>query len=159
MQLNKIDDPRDKLAKARRSELVRYARANGIQTFEFMGQTFNPSFADAEITRAYLRSVGLRNPPIPNRALGQINQPHGNAKESASSAPIPPTNGVEVSALAHLVQQSKRPDPVVEPPSLNQMGINELRSLGKSLGIKFTRKDNMPTMRDKIEAKRGENAA
>lgn len=150
MQLNRIDDPRDSLAKARRSELVIFARQNNVKDID-------PNMP-ADLIRHKLRTMGLTRIQIPTRILGQPNQPHGNARVSASNAPVIPTSGVEIGAMADLErqwrQESAAPAPKAEAPSLKNMGINELRSLGKSMGIKFERTDNMPKMRIKIEAKR-----
>lgn len=150
MQLNRIDDPRDQLAKARRSELVKFARQNGVKDID-------PNMP-ANLIRHKLRSMGLTRIMIPTRILGQPNQPHGNAKVSASNAPVIPTSGVEVSAMADLERQWRQeaaaPKPVEGPP-LKSMGINELRAECKRLDIKLERRDNMVSMREKIEAKRG----
>lgn len=153
MQLHKIDDPRDRLAKARRSELVKFARANNVTEID-------PNMP-AELMRGILRSKGLTRIQIPDRVLGHPNQPHGNAPLHASNAPVTPTQGVEVNALADLERQWKQeqagpraPAPAEEKP-LKDMSINELRKVCQGLGIHLGRRDNMVTMREKIEAKRG----
>lgn len=146
MQLNKIDDPRDALSKARRDELRRYGKSNGI---EF------PVDMPAILMRDMLRNRGLTRINIPPRPLGAQN-------EGAPSAGIEqPKNGIEADALADLARQWQQGQPVqtaAEP--VRSTGINELRAECKRLGIKLSRRDNMDSMRAKIEAGRnGENAA
>jgi hypothetical protein len=135
MQLNRIDDPRDPLSKARRSELVRYARANGVKEID-------PDMP-ALLMRDILRRRGLTRPPIPNRPLGAQVQ---NGLPAVGTQ----QNGVEADALADLArqyQQQRQP-----PLAPSTMGINELRAECKRLGIRLSRRDNMNSMREKIGA-------
>lgn len=139
MQLNRIDDPRDPLSKARRSELVKYARANGIKEID-------PDMP-ALLMRDILRRRGLTRPPIPNRPLGA--QVQNGLPAIAAGAQ---QGGVEADALADLArqyQQQRQPPPPLAP---GKSGINELRAECKRLGIKLSRRDNMNSMREKIEA-------
>lgn len=146
---SKTTDPRDSLSKARRTELVKFSRAQGFKNID-------PNMP-AELIRHLLRQNGVRSIPIPQRLLGQPNQPHANAPLHASNVSPPQTNGVEVSAMVDLARQfaqEQRTAPAAdEAKPLKDMGINELRARGKELGIKFERTDNIPKMRDKIEAK------
>jgi hypothetical protein len=150
MLLNRIDDPRDNLGKARRYELGVWAEQNGHRNFSFMGKQWNAYEAPAEITREFLRSVRLVNIRIPDRPLGQP-VPHPSASQDA---PVVPSQIPSMGALAHLAAQDQVPAPVLEETPLKDMSINELRAEGKRLGVKFERTDNMPKMRDKIEAAR-----
>jgi len=138
MQLNRIDDPRDPLSKARRDELRRYARKNGIEVHPDM---------PALLLRDLLRQRGLTRPPIPNRPLGAQVQNGLPALPSGGQQ-----NGVEADAIADLArqyQQQRQPPPPLAPST---MGINELRAECKRLGIKLERRDNMNSMREKIGA-------
>ena len=63
--LNKIDDPRDNLEKARRMELYRFAKEHGLDVTEEM---------PAILIRYELRRRGLTNIKIPVRILGAQNQ-------------------------------------------------------------------------------------
>lgn len=158
MQILRTEDPRDRLAKARRTELVKFARANGMKDID-------PNMP-AELIRGILRQCGLTNIQIPNRVLGQPNQPHGNAPLQSSNAPVVPTQGIEVNALADLARQYKAEQERAAASGVDESGkplkdmsINELRKICQGLGIHLGRRDNMATMREKIEAERGKNPA
>lgn len=149
MQILRTEDNRDSLQKARRSELVKFARQSGVKDID-------PNMP-ANLIRHKLRTLGLTRIQIPTRILGQPNQPHGNAKVSASNAPVIPTSGVEVSAMADLERQWRQEasaPKAAEAPTIKGMGINELRAECKRLDIKLERRDNMVSMREKIEAVR-----
>ncbi len=154
-KLLRIDDPRDALERARRNELVAYARSNGIQEIDIAGRSVRVNEAPAILVRKVLRDKRLTRIPIANRTLGA---PEGRAAVTdAMSA------GNEVNADADLARQfaaepPPRPLPVapkVKPAS--QMTINELGAEMKRLNIKRDRRDNMITMRAKIE-QHGQNA-
>lgn len=157
MQLNRIDDPRDSLSKARRSELIAYARANGVKEID-------PNMP-AILMREILRGKGLTRIKIPNRPLGAIGQ-------TGALPDHPLTSGVEADATADLARQwAQQSAPAPAAPAaapatsardkpLADMGINELRKVCQDLGIKLGRTDNMKSMREHIEAHRnGQNAA
>lgn len=139
MQLNRIDDPRDPLSKARRSELVKYARANGVKEIV-------PDMP-ALLMRDILRRRGLTRPPIPNRPLGAQVQ-NGLPAVAAGTQ----QSGVEADALADLARQYQQQRQPPAPLAPTSMGINELRAECKRLGIKLSRRDNMNSMREKIGA-------
>lgn len=155
MILNKIDDPRDNLERARQAELVRFAQSHGLKHITDQ--------VPAILIRAELRQRGLTNIRIPPRPLGATNQPN-------PIAPGPGAKIVEVNAAADLArqfaqQQARPPDPhpikperpkrLVERPKSE---INRLRDQCKALGIKMDRRDRMPDLKAKIEA-HGKNAA
>jgi len=151
MILNKIDDPRDNLERARQSELIRFAQANGLKhVTEQM---------PAILIRAELRARGMTNIRIPRRDLGSTLNSLRQYAESSPAAKI-----VEVNAAADLArqwaeQQARPPEPppakpdkpkrLVERP---RSEINQLRDECKRLNIKMERRDNMATLKAKIEA-------
>lgn len=136
--LKSIDDPRDALERARRPELVRFARANGVE-----GIT---SDMPAILIRRKLRDRGLTKISVPLRLLGQVETP-------TIVETQPSERGAVVDAAADLERQfaaqaTKSPD---------QMSILELGAEMKRLNIKRDRRDNMATLRAKIEG-HGKNA-
>lgn len=138
--LKRIDDPRGPLDRLRRYELLNLARQNNV-----------PDVNDntpAILMRKRIKAAGVKNIPIVHRRLG--------VTEGAPMASGEP-DGVEVDAEADLERQfaATPPAPVKTPA---QMAINELRAEAKRLGIKLTRRDNMITMKAKIE-EHGKNAS
>jgi len=153
MILNKIEDPRDNLEKATRRELFLFARENKVSDIS--------DEMPAILMRDILRRRGLTRIRIPPRPLGAMN---GGGKGSAGPA-VPETNGVEADAIADLArqwaQQARAPE-AQEPaaPTLATMDINALRRVCKAEGIPMGRRDRMPDLVAKIEAKRnGQDAA
>lgn len=164
MILNKVEDPRDTLAKARRWELVQLAKANGVSEID--------ADMPADLMRTILRQKGVTRVQIPPRPLGQQNQPNARKMYRNGQLLTPPPaparqeqqKVVEVNADADLMRQwqqeraaQKNAEAAPAKP-LDQMGINELRNECKRLGIHVERRDNMQTMKAKIEA-HGQNAA
>lgn len=147
MQLNRIDDPRDPLSKATRGELRRFAKSIGHYNFVYSGMNWTAESAPATITRAFLRSIGQTRIKIPNRPLGSQVQNGLPATPAMASQ-----NGVEADALADLARQYQQQRQPPAPLAPTAMGINELRAECKRLGIKLSRRDNMNSMREKIEA-------
>lgn len=152
MILNKIDDPRDNLAKARRWELQQFAEANGVTEIK--------AEMPAMLIRGILRAKGLTQIPVPDRPLGQMNQPHPRPMYKNGLAAAQPTartkqdqaQGAEISAEADLERQfrSAKPPPrkrLVERPKSK---INAMRDECKRLGIHMDRRDRMPDLERKI---------
>lgn len=136
--LTRMEDPRDSLDRARLSELVRYARANGL--------TGISSDMPAILIRRQLRDRGLTRINIPPRTLGHT--------EAAPIVETPPAAGGSiVDAEADLARQFEQQP---KAKTTAQMSINELRAECHRLGIKLSRRDNMITMRAKID---GQNAS
>jgi hypothetical protein len=153
MILNKIDDPRTPLDKARRRELYDFAQANGVT--EITDQT------PAIIARHILRQKGLTRIVIPPRPLGAQNQPGTGLKyQNQMQAPGgPQQTGVEADMVADLARQfasTQRQAPADDDGNkpLAKWSINELGAEMKRLNIHRDRRDNMKTMRTKIEAHR-----
>jgi hypothetical protein len=154
MILNKLEDPRTDLDKARRRELYDFAVANGVK--EITSET------PAIIARHILRSRGLTRIKIPPRPLGAQNQPGTGLKyqDRMQSPGGPQPNGIEADMVADLQrqfeQQQRAPRPQSQPDDkpLAKWSINELGAEMKRLGIHRDRRDNMKTMREKIEAHR-----
>lgn len=144
MILNKIDDPRDNLEKARRNELVRFAHACGLETIT--------QEMPAILIRRELRSKGLTNISIPRRVLGAQNQ---------NGPAVPPDQkAVEVNAADDLARQFRQqapppPRPPAKPTRLVErpkQEINLLRDECKRLGIKMDRRDRKDSLKAKIAA-------
>lgn len=150
--LNRVEDPRDQLERARRIELVAYAKANNVP-----GITGD---MPAILIRRRLRERNLTRPPIPNRQLGvpdNLGPGHaiGGDKDSG---------GLLANAEDDLERQFSQPQVSLAPaPSQNdleapppdvvdRMTINELGAEMKRLGIHRERRDNMILMREKIKA-------
>lgn len=101
MQILRIQDPRDALERARRSELVAYARKHGIR--EIVPEM------PAQLMRKILRSKGLVDIRVEPRQLGEVTRKKINVKVStAKERRIPETaepKGVEMDADADLMRQ------------------------------------------------------
>lgn len=135
--LKSVEDPRDQLERARRYELVSYARANGMAEIN--------ADMPAILIRRKLRARGFTRPPIPNRILGM---PERSPAQDVTSA------GPDIDAADDLERQFARPaiSVVAERKPLTEMTLGELNAEMKRLGIKRERRDNMVAMRAKIEA-------
>ena len=157
LTLKSIDDPRDVLSRMRRWELVQYARQHKVSEV-------SPEMP-APLIASILRSKGLngRDAPIPPRPLGQQNQPHARRLYKADGSPkvhearqhTPVASGSEINAEADLMRQWQEQQAQQQAPKAAARGaseINTLRAECKRLGIKVERRDNMQTMKAKIEA-------
>lgn len=156
MILNRVDDPRSNLQKATRYEVFKFAKARGVAEITSESMPKN-------LMIRILRSKGITNIAIPPRVLGGIHFPGGSGAGPVSAAPVTDETGVEVDAEADLARQwaaqqaaPPSPPPVDDPAKpAAKMTIIELGNEMKRLGIKRERRDNMITMRQKIEAKLG----
>lgn len=151
MLLNRIDDPRSNLDKAKRRELVDFAKSQGITEFTFNGMLFKvDDWPPALIMREFLRSRGLTriNPTAP--PLGsQVRRRTG--YQDRMQAPQVQASGIAADAVSDLARQlAQQPKP--ERKVSKEMTINELRAECKKRGIHLGRRDNMKSMREKIEA-------
>lgn len=147
--LKSIDDPRDALSKARRSELVKFAQDNGVKEVD-------PDMP-AELMRTILRSKGVTRIKIPPRILGQSNQPHANGVAGGSQ----PQSGVEVDAMADLArqfQQQKGAALLDDRKPVAEMTFNELHAECREKGLKRDRGMNTEQLRELVRQGR-ENAA
>lgn len=120
LQLSRIDDPRDALAKAKRYELYTFAKANGLNVTEQM---------PAILIRQKLREAGKTNIRVPKRTLGEI--------EFKDNAPPVDSESRDVDAEADLARQFQAA-PTTEP-DIKQMSRAELAKLCKQRGVKFER--------------------
>lgn len=139
MILNKIEDPRDALAKATRHELLQHARANRVSEIQHD--------MPATLMRKILRSRGLTRIAIPKRQLGAQVQPH--AAVQSNDAP-----GIELDAEADLMRQymTQSKAPVVQSLGIDAMDINALRAECRRLNIKMARGENTASLREKVKA-------
>lgn len=149
MILNKIDDPRDNLERAKRLELVAFAKANGLDHIT--------NEHPAIVIRAELRQRGLTNIKVPPRPLGAQTRRPG----AGVVAQPPAQNAIEVNAAADLArqfaqQQSQPPPPPLDQkpakPKIPPQEINVLRAECKRLGIRMERRDTAAKLKAKIAA-------
>lgn len=142
MQLNRIDDPRDNLQKARRRELVEYAQTKGQKDITEQ--------MDAEDIRKLLRQRGLSRIPIRPKPLGAAGR-HATAPILGSQpnpAPAQPQiNPADLQAFREW-QAQREQAPAAVP--VEKMGITELRKECKARGIAMVRTDNMQSLRAKL---------
>ena len=136
MQLLKIDDPRSALERARRPELVRFARSHGLSDIT--------EAMPANLIRKRLRAKGLTNIQVPVRPLGNY------VPQSIDEAvDVPSVDADDILERDFTNEQHN-----VEKP-IDQMNMKELRAGCRAKGIKMVRTDNLDTLRDKL---RGQNA-
>lgn len=138
-QLKSVDDPRDRLDKASRVELIKFAQQNSVAEID-------PEMP-AILMRELLRSKGLTNINIAPRLLGQ---PRGRAVVAGEQANVPVMNSTADLARQWQEQQKQKPKRVHE--------FNDLRAECKRLGIKISRRDNMTVLKTKM-AEHGKDAA
>lgn len=163
----KADDPRSPLQKANRYELIAYARANGVADAIVTSWHRQIDNIPADILRDELRSRGFTRPPMRPRTLG-VPTGDGSPPDLAASGSGPEIDAVADLKRQFLAQGSAPPPPAPKPAPVPQpaaeakppakMTIIELGNEMKRLGIKRERRDNMITMREKIES-HGKNAA
>lgn len=169
MYLNKIDDPRDSLAKAKRRELIEFAHANGqMDITERMpaADYTDENGREHPGIRTILRQRGLTRISIPNRPLGKRGR-----HETRPLLPHKPTNAAPPDdewaefqkwKAARQQNESSSPHPssaappaAEKPPRLMErpkQEINTLRDECKRLGIKMDRRDNKDALKAKIAA-------
>lgn len=156
--LKSIEDPRDNLQKAKRSELYAFAQQNGVKEIDHDGMP-------AELMRTILRSKNLTNIAIPRRVLGQ---PEPRQLRNSNGAPLsvaqqtPAENVVEMDATADLMRQyqaerARQAEPASSAAKpYEQMTRAELAKTCKARGIAMSRTDKKETLMEKL---RGKDAA
>ena len=155
MFLNKIDDPRDPLQRAKRRELVEFAHQNG--------HTHITTEMPAIYIRNYLRAQGLTNIRVPNRPLGQPPKNSSTAHPSLMNGEVSEENVQTFDADADLARQfgldvpvdrSDTVEPVKEKPKPKNTNIiheiAELRRQCKKRGIKMSVHDTRETLKAKL---------
>ena len=150
MRLNRIDDPRSNLQRARRYELFKFARANGVREIT--------EDMPADIMREILRNKRLTNIRPSAKPLGAIGA--NSAGGQPDNTPAPQINATE--DLMRQYMASKAPPPADAPRKFSEMTIGELRVECKRLGVKMERTDNMAKLRAKLAAREnvdGQDAA
>ena len=144
-QLKSIDDPRDRLDKAHRIELIRFAQQNGVSEID-------PEMP-AILMRDILRRKGLTNIQVPNRMLGQT------ARRDAAVISVAQSNVPLTDAAADLAKQwqAQKQTPV-EKPAKRVNEFVEIRSKLKKMGVTFRRNNTMQELKAKL-AEHGKNAS
>lgn len=156
-QLLTVVDPRDRLEKARLDVLIKFARANGIDSLHGKPIDQNPAI----LIRKELRQRRLTNIPIQDRPLGSMAVPATMAD-----------NGPGVDASDDLARQFKTQAPPPPPPATApkppkqtrlmerpKQEINVLRDECKRLGIPMGRRDSKADLKAKIAEHNAKNAA
>lgn len=133
MQLLNITDPRDNLEKAHRLELVKFANENGLREIS--------EHMPAILIRKKLRAAGIVNIRLPERTLGQIAPSVSFGGEAITDRSVN-----EINADDDLERQFN-----ASKPDYKAMKMNELRSECKRLGIKMDLRDNLESLRNKLE--------
>lgn len=147
LQLLTIIDPRDNLEKARRPELVAYARANGL-----------PDISEAMpaiLIRKKLRNAGLTTIRIPERILGQPTALHQSTAITDDGEVLASGNGHAIDADDDLARQFD----TTAPKNPHTMAYNELRRTARRMGVKLVRKDNLASIKAKVAAAMSKGAA
>jgi hypothetical protein len=129
MQILRTEDPRSPLDKARRQELVRFANSNGLKDVT--------EAMPAVVIRKLLRDKGLVNINVPDRQLGNFVQPDSVTEQDAN------TVDADTDLVRQFAEQSAKPD-------YSAMSINELRAECRKNGIKIERRDNLNSLRAKL---------
>lgn len=155
-------DPRDNLDKAHRRELVEFARANGVEVSEDMPADDIEGRPGTGL-RNFLRAKGITRIAIPRRSIDH----RGVEKTFPLQARKPAPQQATSDEWAEFQQfkawkAQQQPAPVAAPTPaapdkpVGDMSINELRDACKSRGIKMERRDNIASLRAKLN---GENAS
>jgi hypothetical protein len=128
--LERIDDPRDALQRARRSEMYEFAKINGFSEITEDLPADDIPHQNIVGMRTLLRRRGIYKIPVPERVLGDYSRQayHTRFTPPASEKPIPP---------------------LIDKP-VAKMSMTEMRHECKRRGIKMVRTDNMLTLKDKL---------
>lgn len=152
MYLNRIDDPRDALGRARQTHILQFAREQKIDEI-------SPDMP-AMLARTVIRGKGLAG-TFAQWARGHVQfKPLGSAPDRPAVT-SDQANAVDAEAdLAAQWARDRQRDldtgKTKRPERHNPM--NELRAKAKELGITVSRRDNLESLRAKVEA-HGQNAA
>lgn len=134
LQLNKLYDPRTPLQKARRKELERFARLNGVEEVK-------PGMP-APLMRKILEGKGLTGIPV-TRYLGGPPDMHANGRAVTQ---FEPQQEVEVKDELSILTEAWEK----ESMDYSSLSITELRKMCKSRGVKLKRTDKMVDMVRKL---------
>jgi hypothetical protein len=156
-------DPRDNLDKAHRRELVEFARANGLEVSEDMPADDIEGKPGTGL-RNFLRAKGVTRIAIPRRSIdGRGTEKTFSLKARKPAPPLATSDEWNEfqqfkawKASQHGQAAPAAPIPVASDKSVEAMSINELRDACKTRGIKMERRDNMASLKAKLN---GENAS
>jgi hypothetical protein len=146
MQLNKIQDPRRNIEKARRHELVLFAKAHGVKEIK-------PDMP-ATLIRKILTSKGLTDIRITQRTLGQN---HTLITGIQPSSPKKPKKGEDhgyrdtvetIDADEDLMRQYEAEHAANVVTAVDDMTIQQLRAECKKRGIKSHRSQKADDLRE-----------
>ena len=159
MQLTKVIDPRDNLARATRDELWDYAKANGVD--------FDQSTATKALMEQVLRGRGLVNIRVAVRQQGRPTGQYFGAPGGDIAEPEIRTVSVEDDIVRQYEEAQKNSQRIkndtlakrAEFRSEMELALvekaggstwNEMRWEAKRRGIKLDRRDNMDTLKEKL---------
>lgn len=168
MQLNRIDDPRDWISKARARELVEIAHAQGHHDITEAMPADDYTEPDGKLMpgiRTMLRQRGVKRVPTPQRPLGKAGRHETQpiiAKAQPAAAPADPdwAEFQQWKAWKASQQQAAPAEPAPKPKRLVErpvQEINTLRDYCKANGIKMDRRDNKASLKAKVEAHKAEH--
>jgi hypothetical protein len=135
-----IDDPRDNLSRATRHEIIQFAKKRGVTEID-------PEMP-AILMRDILRQKNITDIQVGHRPLGSP----GGTRPVATQAQE--QNIRTVDATSELARQWK----AQQKPVKKYNEFIELKMKAKKLGIKLSRTDRLPDLKEKLE-KHGKNAA
>lgn len=139
MQLNKIDDPRSNLQRARRRQLVEFAHSKGMT--EITEQM------DADLIRERLMQKGFTQIPVNAYRLGHAGRHETRPLGPRQTPQAQPGMDADELREFRAWQAQRKPE-----GSLDTMGITDLRKACKAKGIAMARTDNMASLREKLKA-------
>ena len=155
LMLQKIQDPRDPLQKARRSELVAFAKRKGIEDID--------ENMPAELMRKILRGKGINQlDHAPTQVLGSTQDRRGREVPEPTQE-----NTREVSAEADLERQWREHQERVKQEQAERMAargprdmtIQELRKQVKAHGLKNDRNESRADIIKRLEQHLGKDAS
>ncbi len=145
-------DPRDNLDKAHRRELIEFAQANGLE--------IDPNMPADDIEGK--QGTGLRN-LLRSKGLTRIVIPHRTIKRRGTERTFP-IKTMAAQAAPAVAQQATSDEwaefqkfkafqasrTVKVEKLVGEMTMGELRTAAKAKGVKIERRDNMETLRAKL---------
>jgi hypothetical protein len=154
LERSPVEDKRDPMALGRRPQLISYARE--------MGQADIDETMPATVIRSLLTQRGLRRGfgawaaknAMHARPLGSIGQAYMGHTPINATAPPPQfnqDNGQTINADDDMMRQYKaQQERERQQKNIDLMSINQLRDACKRRGIKLARRDNIQSLRAKL---------
>lgn len=134
MQLTKIEDPRDTLAKTRWKDLRKYLEQNPMEGLD--------PYMPADVIKRKLRERGIHRIPATITRLGAPESPNAGQPEVPQEG-----ESREMDATALLEAQYTQSQSL---KSYSDMSMGELRAACKARGLKISRTDKKPELVEKL---------